>query len=62
MRRNMQKNLGFFGVGRVMLCVGGGTGTAGTIGERRAPDKGRVTLVAISQPNPEYGPLIRSEV
>jgi hypothetical protein len=43
MRRNMQKNLGFFAVGKVMLCVGGGSGAADTIGgERRAPERGEL--------------------
>jgi hypothetical protein len=40
MRRNMQKNFGFFAVGKVMLCVGGGLGAAGTIGGRGGPQKG----------------------
>jgi hypothetical protein len=40
MRRNMQKNLGFFAVGKVMLCVGGGSGAAGTIGGEGGPLEG----------------------
>jgi hypothetical protein len=33
----MQKKFGFFAVGKVMLCVGGGLGAAGTIGGRGGP-------------------------
>jgi hypothetical protein len=36
-RRNMQKNVDFFAVGKFMLCVGGGLGAAGTSGGRGGP-------------------------
>jgi hypothetical protein len=53
MRRNMQKNVDFFAVGKVMLCVGGGSGAAGTSGgERRAPERGELC---------EGGPLKRAD-
>jgi hypothetical protein len=37
MQRNIQKNVDFFDVGKVMLRVGGGLGAAGTIGGRGGP-------------------------
>jgi hypothetical protein len=40
MRRNMQKNVDFFAVGKIMLCVGGGSGAASTIEREDGPLEG----------------------